>query len=826
MSIIAFKEKGTVLTSSRLWLISLLICILVSQIAYSQTGHSVRGILRYENTARTALVGVPVHLYAYPGFVVARDTTDAQGGFLLQNVPAGQYFVDAAIDYPWGGVNSTDAFRVMQVFSLVVFVDTFYQRVADVNGNNVVNATDAIGISRRTSFITQSFSAGNFITSRPGLALPGAADTLVLRAAAVGDMNASYTPPAQAPALTLDSLARSSGAATMSVRMQPKGCGVAARGVCWDTQTAPVLSDSNRVVGRGSADFAFTSPNLARGNTYYFRAFATTALGTVYSNEGTLNFPVELPQVATGQVSATGLYSAVGSGEVLSDGGAPVVERGMCRNTTGSPNTSHDTVRSGSGLGVFGVVFSNLLPGMQYFVRAYAINSAGVAYGATQSFETPATLANVITAPATSLQANQAVLGGQILSDGGAAVGSRGVCLSRNPAPTTASTTQAMGQGIGSFSSVVTGLDSATLYYVRAYGTNNIGTAYGSEVSFTTLARLPVITTSAVTQITQTTAQSGGILTIDGGAVVTQRGVCWATTTNPVITGNRTQNGTGIGAFTSSITGLSASTTYYVRAYATNSAGTAYGQQLQFSTPAPFVCGTSLATDLDGNGYATLSLNLTISGQVRAICWFKQSLRVARYRNGDPIPTGLDTAAWRQATTGAMASPNDSSVYDSLYGKLYNWYAVADARGICPTGWHVATDAECLALTGYCQSNGYPNTSSNRGGSGRALKSCRQINTPFSAACNTTVHPRWLAHNNTNPHYGNDAFGFSALPAGARVGDDGTFQAFGGNMLLQTPNLSPTDLNYGYMLRLDAGDFRRATGLKTWGGSVRCVRDY
>ena len=77
MSIMAFKEKGTVLSSSRLWLISLLICIFVSQVAFSQTGHSVRGILRYENTARTALVGVPVHLYAYPGFVVARDTTDA-----------------------------------------------------------------------------------------------------------------------------------------------------------------------------------------------------------------------------------------------------------------------------------------------------------------------------------------------------------------------------------------------------------------------------------------------------------------------------------------------------------------------------------------------------------------------------------------------------------------------------------------------------------------------------------------------------------------------------------------------------------------------------
>jgi uncharacterized protein (TIGR02145 family) len=383
-----------------------------------------------------------------------------------------------------------------------------------------------------------------------------------------------------------------------------------------------------------------------------------------------------------------------------------------------------------------------------------------------------------------------------------------------------------MGQGTGSFNATVSGLDSVSLYYVRAYGTNSVGTSYGSEISFITLSRIPTITTTTVSQITQSTALSGGTITNDGGAVVSQRGVCWSTTSNPTISGNRTQNGTGNGVFTSSITGLTASTLYYVRSYATNSAGTAYGQQLQFLTPAPFVCGTSQATDLDGQNYATLSLNLTINGQLRAVCWFKQNLRVTRYRNGDSIPTGLDTAAWRQATSGAMASPNDSAVYDSLYGKIYNWYAVVDPRGVCPAGWHVGTDAEYLALTTLCQNSGYPNTFSNRSGSGNALKSCRQINTPFSATCNTSIHPRWVAHNNTNPHYGRDAFGFAGLPAGTRVGDDGTFSAFGGNLLLLTPQLSSTDLPYGYFLRFDGGDFRRATGLKPWGGSIRCVRDY
>ncbi|MFZ9939102.1 MAG: FISUMP domain-containing protein [Bacteroidia bacterium] len=803
----------------------LLTCFLTPP-SLAQSGYSVLGHLRYENALRTPLVGVPVQLYAMPGFVVARDTTTAQGQFRFQNIPGGNYFVDASINYSWGGVNATDALRVMQVFSLVITVDSLFMRAADVNANTVVNATDAITLSRRVSLISHSFSAGDFLTSRPGVVLSGVSDTLLLRALSVGDLNASYTPFVQPPVLYLDSISRNSDVAVMQVRMQPPGWGVSARGVCWDIQSGPEHGDSNRVLGRGSADYSFTSPPLARGNTYYFRGFATTSLGTVYSNERTVLVPIELPQVNTQTATATGPFSAVGGGEVVSDGGAAVSVRGLCRNTTGMPTLSNDTLRAGSGTGAFGLVMDNLSPGTLYYVRAFATNSAGTAYGFEQSFATPATLASVSTAPATLVQATQAVLGGQILSDGGSAATARGVCWSRSPSPTTGASTQPMGQGTGSFNATVAGLDSVTLYYVRAYGINSVGTSYGSEISFTTLARVPVLTTTSISQITQSTALSGGTINNDGGAVVSQRGVCWATTPNPTITGNRTQDGAGVGAFSSNLTGLSPSTSYYLRAYATNTAGTAYGQQLQFTTPAPFVCGTSQATDVDGHNYPTLSLNLTINGQLRSVCWFKQNLRVTHYRNGNPIPTGLDTASWRLATAGAMASPNDSAVYDSLYGKLYNWYAVVDPRGVCPAGWHVGTDAEYLALTSLCQNSGYPNTFSNRNGSGNALKSCRQINTPFSAACNTTIHPRWTAHNNTNPHYGRDAFGFAGLPAGTRVGDDGTFQAFGGNLLLLTPQVSSTDLPYGYFLRFDGGDFRRATGLKPWGGSVRCVRDY
>ncbi|MDO9579911.1 MAG: DUF1566 domain-containing protein [Bacteroidales bacterium] len=94
----------------------------------------------------------------------------------------------------------------------------------------------------------------------------------------------------------------------------------------------------------------------------------------------------------------------------------------------------------------------------------------------------------------------------------------------------------------------------------------------------------PLLTTTAASSITQTTATSGGNITSDGGATVTARGVCWNTSANPTIANSKTTDGTGIGAFISSITELTRNTTYYIRAYATNSVGTSYGNEISFKT--------------------------------------------------------------------------------------------------------------------------------------------------------------------------------------------------------------------------------------------------
>ena len=336
---------------------------------------------------------------------------------------------------------------------------------------------------------------------------------------------------------------------------------------------------------------------------------------------------LEKPTVVSSPISQITETSAVAGGEVISDGGAEVTARGVCWSISSNPTIENDKTIDGEGVGSFQSNLSDLSQNMTYYVRAYATNSEGTSYGQEVSFTTleiidddtddeedeedeiVVELAVVTTLSVSEITETSAVAGGEVTSDGGAEVTSRGVCWSVEVNPTIENDKTVDGEGLGSFQSVLSDLSQNTTYYVRAYATNSKGTAYGEEVTFKTLEEiiitLPTVTTLSVSEITETSAVVGCEVTSDGGAEVTSRGVCWSIDSNPTIENDKTIDGEGVGSFQSILSDLSQNTTYYVRAYATNSEGTAYGEEVTFKTLEEIIDdGTSI------NGYEYVDLGL------------------------------------------------------------------------------------------------------------------------------------------------------------------------------------------------------------------------
>lgn len=219
------------------------------------------------------------------------------------------------------------------------------------------------------------------------------------------------------------------------------------------------------------------------------------------------------------------------------------------------------------------------------------------------------TLPSLSTTSVANITLTTATGGGNISSDGNAAVTARGICWSPSSNPTISDSKTSDGTGTGEFASNITGITSGTLYYVRSYATNSVGTAYGDQVSFTTITpQLAVLSTTSITLITTTTAVSGGTITNDGGSVITGRGICWSINISPTIGGTHTSDGAGNGSFNSNLTGLTSGTIFHVRAYATNGIGTAYGNEVIFTTNTPLA-----ANEVSIQGMAFNPLTLTVT---------------------------------------------------------------------------------------------------------------------------------------------------------------------------------------------------------------------
>ena len=296
------------------------------------------------------------------------------------------------------------------------------------------------------------------------------------------------------------------------------------------------------------------------------------------------------------------------------------------------------------------------------------------------------------------------------------------------------------------------------------------------------LPALPTVIMTEISRLTKTSAKLGGNVLNEGGTPVTQKGICWGTNATPTIDDNKTIDGTGSGVYTSTINGLTNGTTYYIRAYAINSGGVIYSGVKSFVHV--------VVSDADGISYDVIPIGTQL--------WMSENLKTTKYNDGTPIPLVTDNTEWKNLTTpGYCWYENDPTTYGDTYGALYNWYTVNTGK-LCPTGWHVPSNAEWTVLTEYLGG-------ANEAGGKLKEAGTTHWDTPNTGATNET--------------------GFTALPAGGRSSEAGLFNelAYYGN-LWSTSEVNSTDskvIIFSY--QTTTWGLHQANKKKA--ASVRCLKD-
>lgn len=399
------------------------------------------------------------------------------------------------------------------------------------------------------------------------------------------------------------------------------------------------------------------------------------------------------------------------------------------------------------------------------------------------------------TNPISIISNTSALSGGTFIDDGGSNIISKGLCWSINRNPTINDFKSLEGGGVTNYTSAITGLSRNTNYYVRAYANNSIGTGYGNELTFTTTdstttidstLHLPTVVMNNINSITTSTAIVFGSVTNQGSSSVTAKGFQYFNIPNSNAGWQTLSLGTGLGSYSKNLSSLSPNTTYYVKAYATNSYGTAYSSEQSFST-ANLV---TTVTDIDGNIYNTV----TIGSQV----WMKENLKVTKYKDGTAISNITDNTQWTNLTTGAYCYYDNNSGFNNTYGKLYNWYATNDSRGLAPAGWHIPSESEWITLMNFLGGQSV---------CGGALKATSLWNSPNTGATNSS--------------------GFTAVAAGFRFDDTGTFtfsSVGSGSYFWSTKQISSTTAR-GYTLNYNYTWLANTDVSKPRGFSIRCIKD-
>ena len=512
----------------------------------------------------------------------------------------------------------------------------------------------------------------------------------------------------------------------------------------------------------------------------------------------------ETPILTTAAISNITTISATSGGKITDDGSGSLIEQGVCWSTTENPTVIDSKTSDGVSSSGFISNLSVLTPNTTYFVRAYATNNVGTGYGNLVTFKTNQILvAQMTTTAIGSITSETAVSGGNISDDGGGSISVRGLCWGTTTNPTISNNKTTDGVGTGNFVSYLTGLQPGTTYYVRSYATNNAGTSYGNELSFKSTTSVPILSTKDISLINAFSATSGGSIILDGGALINSRGICWSTNSGPTISDSKTSDGTGNGSFNSALLGLQPYVKYYVRAYATNSVGTGYGNQVSIIT-----LQNDQIADIDGNIYNTVLIGTQV--------WMKENLKTTKYSDGTLIPLVKTNTSWMTIGINdkAYCFYNDDSPNGNIYGALYTWSAAVNGligsasnpsgiQGACPTGWHLPSDLEWTTLSTYL------------GGTSVAGGKIKELG---------IIHWKYPNEGATNES------GFTALAGGLRNHESSSIvpgsssNMFEDGLWWSSTEYSQTEA-YRWVLDYSYTNFIKMWYQRNYGLSVRCVKN-
>jgi uncharacterized protein (TIGR02145 family) len=469
------------------------------------------------------------------------------------------------------------------------------------------------------------------------------------------------------------------------------------------------------------------------------------------------------PTVSTTSINGITSNSAILIGNVTSDGGAGVLERGFVYDTIVNPTISSFSILSGAGIGAFADTLFGLNPETNYYVRAYATNSVGTSYG------------NLIFFTTTQLMVGDYFGGGYIVDFD---------------------------------SSSRTGLICAPMdtgwHVWGCMGTNIMGTSpsIGSGQNNTNL----ILTRCSARPIAASVCADLVLNGYEDWFLPSSQELLLAyTRLRPMNIGNLGPMNYSSSEINSDLVHDVSSGLGFIgligQAYKWQNSGVRPFRY--FRLQSSFRCGTSTVSDVDGNNYNTV--------QIGNQCWTQSNLKVSKYRNGDNIPTGLNNSAWESTTVGAYAIYDNNFVNDGLYGKLYNHYAVMDNRGLCPTGWHVPTDGEWNVMVKYLDPN-----------ADTVCSNCWQSYIAGGVLKSTAIQPTPGGWNSTNAGATNSS-GFTAGPGGLRF-NGGAFQNVGLDGYWWSSSHSVSSA-WSRDLRYDNVNITRYNNTRYFGFSVRCLRD-